>query len=69
VVRVLLCRDCVLLCRDCYVPGRPWWDKGWPDRVRARAQVVKTERVEWKGPFVCVAVLKTEKAIVPYVHT
>ena len=57
------------MCRDCYVPGRPWWDKGWPDRVRARAQVVKTERVEWKGPFVCVAVLKTEKAIVPYVHT
>jgi hypothetical protein len=30
---------------------------------------VKTERIEWKGPFVCVAVLKTEKAIVPYVHT
>ena len=37
--------------------------------LHARVQVVKTERIEWKGPFVCVAVLKTEKAIVPYVHT
>jgi hypothetical protein len=25
--------------------------------------------IEWRGPFVCVAILKTEKALVPYVHS
>ena len=30
---------------------------------------VKSKRITWHGPFVCVAILKTEKAFVPYVHS
>ena len=30
---------------------------------------MKSETITWEGPFVCVAVLKTEKALVPYVHS